>query len=151
MGRVFAYLFDDQCFLEGLKRFQRALAKLLSVGMVLVIVAATVQLLLGIARELAPGQMPLVGNELITVLGEVLTLLIAIEVLENVLAYLRDHSIQLELVLATAITAMARKIIVLPSHSGDNPLLLLGLGFGTLSLSAAYWLLTRRNGASNNV
>ena len=91
------------------------------------------------------------GNELITVLGEVLTLLIAIEVLENVLAYLRDHSIQLELVLATAITAMARKIIVLPSHSGDNPLLLLGLGFGTLSLSAAYWLLTRRNGASNNV
>ena len=58
MGRVFAYLFDDQCFLEGLKRFQRALAKLLSVGMVLVIVAATVQLLLGIARELAPGQMP---------------------------------------------------------------------------------------------
>jgi uncharacterized membrane protein (DUF373 family) len=146
MRRLFSFLLEDQFFLEALSRFQRALAKLLSVGMVLVIVAATGQLLLGIARELAPGQMPLVGNELIAVLGEVLTLLIAIEVLENVLAYLRDHAIQLELVLATAITAMARKIIVLPSSASDNPMLLLGLGFGTLSLSAAYWLLQRRKG-----
>jgi hypothetical protein len=39
---------------------------------------------------------------------------------------------------------------VLPNHSGDNPLLLLGLGFGTLSLSAAYWLLQRRTGGGTS-
>jgi uncharacterized membrane protein (DUF373 family) len=61
-------------------------------------------------------------------------------VLENVASYLRDEGLQLQLVLITAITAVARKIIVLPSEGGNGPLYLVGLGGATLFLCAAYWL-----------
>ena len=79
------------------------------------------------------------------VLGQVLELLIAIEVLENITAYLKDHHIQVELVLATAITALARKIIVMPEPTAavDKPLLVISLGVACLSLCAAYWLVQR--------
>ena len=135
---------DDQRFLALIGRFQRALARVVSLALVVVIVVATAQLLLGIGAHLVPGQLPLIGTELNSVLGEVLTLLIAVEVLENVASYLRDEGLQLQLVLITAITAIARKIIVLPSDNGNSPLYLLGLGGATLFLCAAYWLVEQQ-------
>ncbi|OUT73109.1 MAG: hypothetical protein CBB79_04655 [Synechococcus sp. TMED19] len=136
---------DDGLFQQGLLRFQRVLAKVLAAAMVLVIVAATVQLLIVIGYEMSPAEFPFLVDELETVLGQVLELLIAIEVLENITAYLKDHQIQVELVLATAITALARKIIVMPeaTAASDKPLLVLALGVSCVSLSAAYWLVQR--------
>ena len=135
---------DDHRFLALIGRFQRALARVVSLALVVVIVVATAQLLLGIGAHLVPGQLPLIGTELNSVLGEVLTVLIAVEVLENVASYLRDEGLQLQLVLITAITAVARKIIVLPSDNGNSPLYLLGLGGATLFLCAAYWLVEQQ-------
>ena len=136
---------DDGLFQQGLLRFQRVLAKVLAAAMVLVIVAATVQLLIVIGYEMSPAEFPFLVDELETVLGQVLELLIAIEVLENITAYLKDHQIQVELVLATAITALARKIIVMTeaTAASDKPLLVLALGVSCVSLSAAYWLVQR--------
>jgi uncharacterized membrane protein (DUF373 family) len=96
------WLSDDGVFQQGLLRFQRVLAKVLAVAMVVVIIAATLQLLTVLAWEVAPAQFPFLVSELEMVLGQVLELLIAIEVLENITAYLKDHHIQVELVLATA-------------------------------------------------
>ncbi|MFW6730780.1 MAG: phosphate-starvation-inducible PsiE family protein [Synechococcus sp.] len=131
---------DDRAFLVQLGRFQRALARVVSVALIAVILVATAQLLLGIGAHLVPGQLPLIGTELNSVLGDVLTLLIAVEVLENVASYLREEGLQLQLVLVTAITAVARKIIVLPSDTSNGPLYLAGLAVATLFLCAAYWL-----------
>ena len=139
------WLGDDNLFQQGLLRFQRVLAKVLAVAMVVVITAATLQLLTVLAWEVAPAQFPFLVSELEMVLGQVLELLIAIEVLENITAYLKDHHIQVELVLATAITALARKIIVMPEPTAavDKPLLVISLGVACLSLCAAYWLVQR--------
>jgi uncharacterized membrane protein (DUF373 family) len=131
---------EDNAFLVQLGRFQRALARVISLALILVILVATGQLLLGIGAHLMPGQLPLIGTELNSVLGDVLTLLIAVEVLENVASYLREEGLQLQLVLITAITAVARKIIVLPSETSNGPIYLAGLGVATLFLCAAYWL-----------
>ena len=70
--------------------------------------------------------------------------------LENITAYLKDHHIQVELVLATAITALARKIIVMPEPTAavDKPLLVISLGVACLSLCAAYWLVQRSRAGS---
>ena len=139
------WLSDDSVFQQGLLRFQRVLAKVLAVAMVIVIIAATLQLMTVLAWEVAPAQFPFLVSELEMVLGQVLELLIAIEVLENITAYLKDHHIQVELVLATAITALARKIIVMPepSAAADKPLLVISLGVACLALCAAYWLVQR--------
>ena len=83
------------------------------------------------------------GDGLIKVLGDLLTVLIALEVLQNVTSYLRRHVVQLELVLVTALTAVARKVIVLPAGSENKPQLLIGLGLASIALAGAYWLVIR--------
>ena len=85
------------------------------------------------------------GDDLIKILGDLLTVLIALEVLQNITSYLRRHVVQIELVLVTALTAVARKVIVLPSGAENKPQLLVGLGIAVVSLSAAYWLVKRAN------
>jgi uncharacterized membrane protein (DUF373 family) len=140
-SKLFNFFQDDKLFQEALSRFQRALAKVLATGMVIVIIATTIQFISVIILEVSPARSPLVGQELERVLADVLGLLITIEVLENITAYLKDHKIQVELVLSTAITAMARKIIVLPSDVSSKPLLVASLGVGTLALCASYWLI----------
>jgi uncharacterized membrane protein (DUF373 family) len=85
------------------------------------------------------------GDDLIKVLGDLLTVLIALEVLQNITSYLRRHVVQIELVLVTALTAVARKVIVLPSGAEDKPQLLVGLGIAVAALAAAYWLVKRAN------
>ncbi|TGG79207.1 MAG: hypothetical protein ERJ69_07540, partial [Aphanocapsa feldmannii 288cV] len=86
---------------------------------------------------------PLFNGGLIGLLGDVLTVLIALEVLQNITAYLLDHSVQLELVLGTALTAVARKIIVLPTDKGELSQSVIALGLSALALSAAYWLIRK--------
>jgi uncharacterized membrane protein (DUF373 family) len=78
-------------------------------------------------------------------LGDLLTLLIALEVMQNITSYLRRHVVQIELVLITAMTAVARKVIVLPPGAESKPQLLAGLGVAVLALAAAYWLVRAVN------
>jgi uncharacterized membrane protein (DUF373 family) len=84
------------------------------------------------------------GSKLNQVLGDLLTLMIALEVLQNITSYLRRHVVQIELVLLTAMTAVARKVIVLP-HDSDQPALLVGLGLAVLALAGAFWLVRTIN------
>ena len=58
-------------------------------------------------------------------------------------AYLRDQVVQIELVLLTAMTAVARKVIVLPPGTESKPQLMAGFGLIVLGLAAAYWLVKR--------
>jgi len=73
-------------------------------------------------------------------LDQILVILIAVEVLQNLTAYLREHVVQIELVLVTALTAVARKVIVFPPGMQKDPAVLIGLGVAIVSLAAAYWL-----------
>lgn len=80
------------------------------------------------------------GEGLIRLLDRVLVILIGLEVLQNLTAYLREHVVQIELVLITALTAVARKVIVMPPGTHKSPGELIGLGVAVLCLAAAYWL-----------
>ncbi len=130
----------DGVFLDLVDRFERQLAKVLSLLLCVVLVAATVHLSITVVWELFNPATGWLGNDLIRILGDVLTVLIALEVLQNVTAYLRHHVVQIELVLLTALTAVSRKVIVLPPGAENKPMLLLGLGIMVVSLSAGYWL-----------
>ena len=111
-----------------------------------VILATLVQLVTSLGSKLLTGsEATWLGDDLIKVLGDLLTVLIALEVLQNITSYLRRHVVQIELVLVTALTAVARKVIVLPSGAENKPQLLVGLGIAVVSLSAAYWLVKRAN------
>ena len=132
--------FDDRGFLKAITAFERALAKVLSVLLTAVLVVAALQLVLFLGFDLLDLQVNWTGEGLIRLLDQVLVILIALEVLQNLTAYLREHVVQIELVLVTALTAVARKVIVMPPGIQKNPADLIGLGFAVLSLAAAYWL-----------
>ena len=125
---------------------EREVARLLTVITGVVITAALIQLVISLGSKLLTGSAATwLGDDLIKILGDLLTVLIALEVLQNITSYLRRHVVQIELVLVTALTAVSRKVIVLPSGAENKPQLLVGLGIAVVSLSAAYWLVKRAN------
>ncbi|MFM8260021.1 MAG: phosphate-starvation-inducible PsiE family protein [Vulcanococcus sp.] len=138
-------LLNDRGFLAAITGFERALAKVLSIALSLVLVVASVQMLLFLGNDLLDLQVNWTGEGLIRLLDEILVILIALEVLQNLTAYLREHVVQIELVLVTALTAVARKVIVMPPGMQKSPGELIGLGVAVLALAAAYWLVRQSN------
>jgi len=138
-------LFDDKRYLGLIDGSERLLAKVLGGVLLVVMVVATVQLVSQVFWDLFNPQTTWISDKLIKVLGDLLNLLIALEVLQNITSYLRRHVVQIELVLITAMTAVARKVIVLPPGSENKPQLLAGLGVAVLALAAAYWLVRNVN------
>jgi uncharacterized membrane protein (DUF373 family) len=133
-------MFDDLSFLRAITAFERTLAKVLSVVLTAVLVVSALQLLLFLGSDLLDLSVNWTGEGLIRLLDQVLVILIALEVLQNLTAYMREHVVQIELVLVTALTAVARKVIVMPPGVQKNPADLIGLGCAVLSLAGAYWL-----------
>ncbi|MBW0173478.1 MAG: phosphate-starvation-inducible PsiE family protein [Vulcanococcus sp.] len=133
-------MFDDLSFLRAITAFERALAKVLSVVLTAVLVVSALQLLIFLGSDLLDLSVNWTGEGLIRLLDQVLVILIALEVLQNLTAYMREHVVQIELVLVTALTAVARKVIVMPPGVQKNPADLIGLGAAVLSLAGAYWL-----------
>ncbi len=133
-------IFQDTIFLRLIDRGERLVAKLLALMLFLVLAVAALTFSFDLLLQLLDPSRRWVGEGLIAVLGDLLNLLIAIEVLQNITSYLRRHVVQIELVLLTAITAVARKVIVLPPNAVDSPMLVVGLGVAVLCLAAAFWM-----------
>lgn len=132
--------FTDAAYLRLADRAEQQLAKLLGLLLLLVTIFASFQLTISVVEAMVTPNITWYGERLVRLLGDLLTLLIALEVLQNLNSYMRHHTVQIELVLLTAITAVARKVIVLPAGAENKPLLLAGLGVAVLFLALAYVL-----------
>lgn len=144
-GGLISGLFDDANYLRLVDRSEQQLAKVLGLVLLAVMVVATLQLIWVVGWSVANPNTPWLERRLMVVLGDLLNLLIALEVLQNITSYLRRHVVQIELVLLTAMTAVARKVIVLPQGAENKPLLLVGLGVAVLALAGAFWLVRTLN------
>jgi uncharacterized membrane protein (DUF373 family) len=133
-------LFDDKQFLSAIHGYERQLAKLLAVLLAVVVGIAALELLVETGVTVVQRQTNWFDGSLIKLLDRLLLIFIALEVLQNVTAYLRDQVVQIELVLLTALTAVARKVIVLPPGTENKPALMAGFGVIVVGLAAAYWL-----------
>ena len=136
-------LFSDKRFLSTIHGYERQLAKLLALLLAVVIGFAVFELLVESSIKIAQFQTNWFNGGLIKLLDRLLLIFIALEVLQNVTAYLRDQVVQIELVLLTAMTAVARKVIVLPPGTESKPQLMAGFGLIVVGLAAAYWLVKR--------
>lgn len=133
-------LFSDKRFLAGIHSYERQLAKLLALLLAVVIGFAALELLFQSGLKIIQWQTDWFDGSLIKLLDRLLLIFIALEVLQNVTAYLRDQVVQIELVLLTALTAVARKVIVLPPGTENKAPLMAGFGLIVVGLGAAYWL-----------
>lgn len=131
---------SDKRFLDGIHGYERQLAKLLALLLAAVVGLATVFLFLDTGAKVISLQVNWFDGGLIKLLDRLLLIFIALEVLQNITAYLRDQVVQIELVLLTALTAVARKVIVLPPGTDYKPQLMVGFGLISVGLAVAYWL-----------
>jgi uncharacterized membrane protein (DUF373 family) len=135
---------SEHRFQSLISRFECQLSRILAGLLMVVLAASTVQLVIVTAQVLLqPGQ-DWLGGQLLQLLDRLLLILIGLEVLQNLTAYLRDHTFQTELVVLTALTAVARKLIVMPPGHEKDPLTLIGVGVVILCLAGAYALLRQR-------
>ena len=144
-------IIDDEKFLYGLKSIEGWISKILSVGMILVTFAAIGHLGYSLVETLLTIR-DYYDNDgfnkrLFQLFGLFLNVLIALEILENITAYLKKHVIQVELVLVTSLIAVARKIIILDlEKKGSNDLI--ALGVAALALSVSYLIIRLSNRTS---
>jgi uncharacterized membrane protein (DUF373 family) len=128
--------------LRHLKRFERLIAWILAVLLISVILLATVDLAVNIVKALvfvAPRF--LIGvDQLLDIFGMFLIVVLGLELLETVRAYLQDDLIHVEVVLIVAIIALARKVIILELKD-PTPLTLFGVAALIISLGASYRLI----------
>jgi len=107
-------LLPENLLSRVIRRFEHAIVIALIALMMLVITVATLDLAWLVIKDLVTPPVVLLGiDELLNILGLVLVVLIAIELLETIKAYMHSHLVRVDIVLEVALIAVARKIIVL--------------------------------------
>ncbi len=142
-------LLKDDNFMVGIHLVENIVSKVLSVALVLVIGVSLFDLSLVLVTDLFSAEpVGFFNKTLIEIFGLFLNVLIALELLENVTAYLRKHIVQVELVVVTALIAVARKIIIFdPTKYAKNDLI--ALAFACLALAASYAIIRFINQKTN--
>jgi uncharacterized membrane protein (DUF373 family) len=137
-------LFEDEGFLTSIHIVENLVSKVLSLALVGVILASLADLIIFLYRDLLREPVGFFSNTLIEIFGMFLNVLIALELLENITAYLRKHVVQVELVIVTALIAVARKLIIF-DFSKASGIDLIGLATASFALSISYWLIRQMN------
>lgn len=146
--KILSY-FQDERFLDVIHNLEKLISKLLAMCLIIVIFVSIFDLVKVLSIQLAQEPVGFFGGGLVEIFGLFLNVLIALELLENITAYLRKNVVQIELVVITAVIAVARKIIIFDFNKYHS-LELASLGFAILALSFSYWLIKYHNSNNNS-
>ncbi|MBD6615965.1 hypothetical protein FNW02_09015 [Komarekiella sp. 'clone 1'] len=142
--RKVAEVTKDENFMHVIEHIEVIVSKVLSILMVVVILVAIGDLVIFIIQELFTTPYARFNTTLFKIFGLFLNVLIALEILENITAYLRKHVFQVELVIVTSLIAIARKIIILDLEKVTG-IDIIGLGIAILALSISYLIIRFSN------
>lgn len=97
-----------------LKQFERAIVYAIIIMLMVVIALTTVELAWFLYRDISTPPVGLLDiDDMLNLFGFFLLILIGVELLETVKAYLIDNIVHVEIVLEVALIAIARKVIIL--------------------------------------
>ena len=82
-------------------------------------------------------------HEMLSTFGAFMAVLIAIEIFVNIVVYLKDDVLHVKIVLATALMAIARKVIIL-DYDVVEPAYIYSTALTIMALSIGYWLIGRK-------
>ena len=142
-------MFKDENFLKIIHRVENIVSKILSVALVVVISFSVFDLMMVLFKDLFMTKpYGLFGQTLIEIFGLFLNILIALELLENITSYLKKHIVQVELVVVTALIAVARKVIIFDSVKYPKEDLI-ALAVASLALATSYGIIRWVNYTKN--
>ena len=131
-------------FIEYLHRIIRFAVKVLAVLMVLVIVWGIGDVVYVLYQRITtPPFMLLSINDILATFGAFLAVLIAIEIFINITMYLKTDVIPVRLVVATALMAISRKVIIFDFEKITPPYII-GSAAVILALGVTYWLISKK-------
>lgn len=118
----------------------RICVKFLAVLMVFVILLGVADVVYVLYSRLsAPPFLLLSVGDIFRIFGAFMVVLIAIEIFINIRLYLGSNTLPIKLVLATALMAIARKVIVLDLNN-TQPMYVFAIATVVLALGITYWL-----------
>lgn len=140
------HLEHEDATIRFLHRIIRVAVKVLAVLMVLVIVWGIGDVIYVLYQRLAePPFLLLQINDILATFGAFLAVLIAIEIFINIRMYLSTNIIPVRLVIATALMAIARKVIIF-DYEKITPPYIYGTAAVVMALGITYWLVTKKSG-----
>jgi len=120
----------------------RMAVKLLAILMTLVIIWGVGDVIYVLYQRLMTPPLYLLNiSDIFATFGAFLAVLIAIEIFINITIYIRDDVLPVKLVIATALMAIARKVIVF-DFKELTPMYILASAAVVLALGVTYWLVS---------
>jgi len=129
-----------------LGKFEHAIVISLISMMIVVVLVSTFELAWIIIKDLVtPPILLLEIEELLDIFGFFLLILIGVELLETIKAYLDTKVVHVEIVLEVAVIAIARKVITLDLKEYTD-LTLIGVAALIVALATAFYLIKKLSG-----
>ena len=136
---------DKDPYIRLLNKVIRWGVKVLALFMVVIILWGIFDVIWILVKKLSePPFFVLKVSDILLLFGAILVVLIAIEIFFNITLYLREDVIHVRLVVATALMAIARKVIVL-DYKELGPHYIYATGAVVLALGITYWLLREKD------
>ena len=139
--------FHEELSIEHHDPLIRSLHGIIRISVKFLAVLMAFVILLGVAdvmyvlysRLMTPPYLLLNVSDIFAVFGAFMVVLIAIEIFINIRLYLGTNTLPIKLVLATALMAIARKVIVLDLENTE-PIYIFGIASVVLALGVTYWM-----------
>ncbi len=120
--------------------FERIVIYILIVLMMVIIVLAIIGFVTLLIQDVIQPPVSILNIEqLLDVFGYVLLVLIGVELLDTIRAYLSEHIVHVEVVLEVALIAVARKVIILNLKEVSSGMLF-GIAALIIALAGAFYL-----------
>lgn len=133
-------IIEDDPFVDRLKSNIRHAARVLAVLMVLVIWWGVADVVFVLYSRISTHPYYLLEiSDILATFGAFMAVLIAIEVFTNIVGYLHDDALHIDIVLATAYMAVLRKIIIL-DYKEISPDYVYATAALAVALAIGYWL-----------
>ena len=130
---------EEDRFLWYLKNIIHLCLKSLAILMIVVIIFGVIDVGWTIyQRFVAAPRFILTMGDVLATFGAFMVVLIAIEIFQNIVLYLRDDVIHVKIVLATALMAIARKVIIL-DYDELEPMYIAATGIVLIATGITYW------------
>ena len=111
--------------------------------MLIVVAFSIIDLAWAIVQEIIkPPNLLIEVENLLDLFSLFLLVLIGVELLDTIRAYLKEHVVHEEVILGAALIAVARKVIVLDIKQ-YNGLQLVGIAMVIMAITSAYWVTKR--------
>lgn len=139
----------DDLLIKRLHQVIKLAVKVLAILMVCLILWGVADVVLVLYKKLtAPPFLLLSISDILETFGAFLAVLIAIEIFLNITIYVRKDLIPVKLVVATALMAIARKVIIF-DFKELSPMFIFGTAATVVALGVTYWLVAIDKGGNS--